>query len=184
MGRRRAAPSRTSRRWPYGCAATGVKGTSSSTAGPFEWDGALDPAKHPNAGNFLRWWEGSTFQGSASPPGSGRPSRTVSTSTIPPPATGARGREAHHGSRLRRGIHYNFEPIGDGDADFLELLDRTRRADQAAVVSTPQIEPYPLMRLAARATLGHDKYWSHGFFRQVAQPYRPGGGHDLRLLPA
>ncbi|MEV4062887.1 hypothetical protein [Nonomuraea dietziae] len=147
--------------------ATGVKDVFVH-AGPFEWDGALDPAKHPNAGNFLKWWREhlpgvrvSAWLGQAVKNGL----------DLDDPA--ARDRVLAGAKHIMAlgfdGIHYNFEPIGDGDADFLELLDRTRPLTRLLSVSTPQIEPYPLMRLAARATLGHDKYWSHGFFRQVAQ---------------
>ena len=68
------------------------------------------------------------------------------------------------------GVHYNFEPIGDGDTEFLDLLTRTRTivGDGLLSTSTPQIEPFPLTRPAVRAVLGHDKYWSPDYFRQVA----------------
>ncbi|MGP4099229.1 hypothetical protein [Nonomuraea sp. KM90] len=65
------------------------------------------------------------------------------------------------------GIHYNFEPIGDGDTEFLDLLDRTRQHTKLLSTSVPQIEPYAGMRLTARTLLGHDKYWSEGYFGQV-----------------
>jgi spore germination protein YaaH len=65
------------------------------------------------------------------------------------------------------GIHYDFEPIGDGDRHFLDLLDRTRLHTRLLSISTPQIEPYALMRLPARAIIGHDKYWSQEYFKQA-----------------
>ncbi|WP_189244830.1 hypothetical protein [Streptosporangium pseudovulgare] len=68
------------------------------------------------------------------------------------------------------GVHYNFEPVGDGDADFLDLLERTRPVlgDGPLSTSTPQIEPFPLTRPVVRGVIGHDKYWSPAYFRQVA----------------
>lgn len=137
-------------------------------SGPFEWDGTLDPTKHPNAGNFLKWWRKhlpdvrvSAWLGQSVKNGL----------DLDDPAARARVLAgAKHIMDLGfDGIHYNFEPIGDGDTDFLDLLDRTRPLTKLLSVSTPQLEPYPLMRLAARTTLGHDKYWSHGFYQEVAR---------------
>lgn len=69
------------------------------------------------------------------------------------------------------GLHYNFEPIGDDDEEFLDLLARTRGVlgeGRKLSTSTPQIEPYPLMRPIARVLSRHDKYWSQGYFQRVA----------------
>ncbi|MFE3449160.1 hypothetical protein ACFXJ8_09515 [Nonomuraea sp. NPDC059194] len=137
-------------------------------SGPFEWDGTLDPAKHPNAGNFLKWWRKhlpdvrvSAWLGQSVKNGL----------DLDDPAARARvlAGAKHIVDLGFDGIHYNFEPIGDGDTNFLDLLDRTRPLTKLLSVATPQLEPYPLMRLAARATLGHDKYWSHGFYQEVAR---------------
>ncbi|MGW4792902.1 hypothetical protein ACWEPC_10880 [Nonomuraea sp. NPDC004297] len=145
--------------------ATGVKDVYVHS-GPFEWDGRLDPAKYPNAGNFIKWmrthlpgirvsaWLGQTVKNGLD-------------------LDDARSREnvlAGVAAIMKQGydgIHYNFEPIGDDDTEFLDLLERTRRHTKLLSASTPQIEPYPGMRLTARAVLGHDKYWSQGYFRQV-----------------
>ncbi|MGW5682567.1 hypothetical protein [Nonomuraea sp. NPDC003754] len=136
-------------------------------SGPFEWDGSLNPTKHPNAGNFLKWWRKhlpdvrvSAWLGQAVKNGL----------DLDDPAARARVLAgAKHIMDLGfDGIHYNFEPIGDGDTDFLDLLDRTRPLTRLLSVSTPQIEPYPLMRPATRAILGHDKYWSQGYYQEVA----------------
>jgi hypothetical protein len=135
-------------------------------SGPFEWDGRLDPAKYPNARNFVQWvkkhlpgvrvsaWLGQSVDNALDldDPAS---RRNVLNGVADIMRTGYDG------------IHYNFEPIGDGDTDFLALLDETRRHTGLLSTSTPQIEPYPLMRLTARGVLGHDKYWSAGYFRQV-----------------
>ncbi|GAA3705788.1 hypothetical protein GCM10022224_084060 [Nonomuraea antimicrobica] len=145
--------------------ATGVKDVYVHS-GPFEWDGRLDPAKYPNAGNFIQWmrkhlpgvrvsaWLGQTVKnGLDLDDPKSRENVLAGVAAIM--------RQGYDG------IHYNFEPIGDGDAEFLDLLDRTRQHTRLLSTSTPQIEPYAGMRLSARAVLGHDKYWSEGYFRQV-----------------
>ncbi|MEV5324901.1 hypothetical protein AB0K67_12170 [Nonomuraea sp. NPDC052634] len=135
-------------------------------SGPFETDGRLDPAKYPNAGNFVKWlrehapgirisaWLGQRVDGFLD---------------LDDPR--ARANVLSGVAAIMKqgfdGIHYNFEPIGDGDTDFLDLLEQTRRHTGLLSASTPQIEPYPGLRLAARAAIGHDKYWSQGFFEQV-----------------
>ncbi|MER6944894.1 hypothetical protein ABT294_12800 [Nonomuraea sp. NPDC000554] len=135
-------------------------------SGPFEWDGRLDPAKYPNARNFVQWGKKylpgvrlSAWLGQAVKNGldldDPKARQNVLDGVADIMRTGFDG------------VHYNFEPIGDGDTDFLVLLDQTRRLTGLLSTSTPQIEPYPLMRPVARALLSHDKYWSQGFFRQV-----------------
>ncbi|WP_049574878.1 hypothetical protein [Nonomuraea sp. SBT364] len=135
-------------------------------SGPFEEDGRLDPAKYPNARNFVQWakkhmpgvrvsaWLGQTVEDGLD---------------LDDPAS--RQNVLNGVAAIMKtgydGIHYNFEPIGDGDTDFLVLLDETRKHTRLLSTSTPQVEPYPGMRLATRAFLTHDKYWSRGFFREV-----------------
>jgi hypothetical protein len=136
-------------------------------SGPFEWDGRLDPAKHPNAGNFVKWMHQylpairvSAWLG-----------QTVKNGLDLDNATSRQNVLAGVADIMKvgyDGIHYNFEPIGDGDAEFLDLLDRTRQYTKLLSTSTPQIEAYPLLRPLGRAILGHDKYWSQGYFKQVA----------------
>jgi hypothetical protein len=144
---------------------TGVKDVFVHS-GPFEWDGRLDPAKYPNARNFVAWvhkhlpgvrvsaWLGQTVKNGLD---------------LDDPR--ARANVLDGVAAVMRagfdGIHYNFEPLGDGDTDFLVLLEETRRHTRLLSTSTPQIEPYPLMRLSTRAVLDHDKYWSSGYFRSV-----------------
>ncbi|NBE99363.1 glycoside hydrolase family 18 protein [Nonomuraea sp. KC401] len=145
--------------------ATGIKDVYVHS-GPFELDGRLDPAKYPNARNFLDWmrkhlpavrisaWLGQAVDGALD---------------LDDPAS-RRNVLAGVAAIMKQGydgIHYNFEPIGDGDTEFLRLLDETRRHTRLLSTASPQIEPYPGMRLTARAALGHDKYWSSGYFTQV-----------------
>ncbi|MEO3788861.1 hypothetical protein ABGB14_01540 [Nonomuraea sp. B10E15] len=145
--------------------ATGIKDVYVHS-GPFEMDGRLDPAKYPNARNFLTWmrehlptvrisaWLGQSVN-DALDLDDPRARQNVLAGVA------AIMKEGYDG------IHYNFEPIGDGDTEFLRLLDETRRHTRLLSTASPQIEPYPGMRLTARAVLGHDKYWSSGYFTQV-----------------
>ncbi|WP_043640589.1 glycoside hydrolase family 18 protein [Nonomuraea candida] len=145
--------------------ATGVKDVYVHS-GPFEWDGRLDPAKYPNARNFIQWmrehlpavrvsaWLGQSVKNGLDLDDP----RSRANVLAGVAAVMEQGYD---------GIHYNFEPIGDGDTEFLGLLEQTRRHTALLSTATPQIEPYPGLRLTARAVLGHDKYWSPGYFRQV-----------------
>jgi hypothetical protein len=144
---------------------TGVKDVYVHS-GPFEWDGSLKPSKYPSAANFVTWMHKHL------------PAVRVSAWLGQSVKNGLdlddpRSREnvlAGVAAIMKQGydgIHYNFEPIGDDDAEFLDLLERTRPHTKLLSTSVPQIEPYPGMRLTARAILTHDKYWSHGYFQQV-----------------
>jgi hypothetical protein len=135
-------------------------------SGPFEWDGRLNPAKYPNAGNFVQWMRKqlpdvrvSAWLGQAVKNGLDLDAPRSRENVLA--GVAAIMKQGYDG------IHYNFEPIGDGDTEFLDLLDRTRQHTKLLSTSVPQIEPYLGMRLTARALLGHDKYWSEGYFRQV-----------------
>ncbi|MEU6780901.1 hypothetical protein ABZ912_17000 [Nonomuraea angiospora] len=135
-------------------------------SGPFNWDGTLSPDKYPNAGNFVKWlrerlpavrisaWLGQSVKNGLDLDDPKSRENVLS-------GVAAIMKQGYDG------IHYNFEPIGDGDTEFLELLERTRRHTRLLSTSTPQIEPYPGLRLTARALLSHDKYWSQGYFKQV-----------------
>ncbi|GAA2303658.1 glycoside hydrolase family 18 protein [Nonomuraea roseoviolacea subsp. roseoviolacea] len=137
-------------------------------SGPFEADGRLDPAKYPAARNFVKWvhaalpgvrvsaWLGQKVDG------------VLDLDDARSRANVLDGVRAVVAAGFD-GVHYNFEPIGSGDEEFLDLLARTRPLTRLLSTSTPQIEPYPLMRPAARLALSHDKYWSQDYFRRVAE---------------
>jgi hypothetical protein len=145
--------------------ATGIKDVYVHS-GPFNWDGTLSPDKYPNAGNFVKWlrerlpavrisaWLGQSVKNGLDLDDPKSRENVLS-------GVAAIMRQGYDG------IHYNFEPIGDGDTEFLDLLERTRGHTGLLSTSTPQIEPYPGLRLTARALLSHDKYWSQGYFKQV-----------------
>ncbi|MBE1591375.1 hypothetical protein ACFPOI_12620 [Nonomuraea angiospora] len=146
--------------------ATGIKDVYVHS-GPFNWDGTLSPDKYPNAGNFVKWLRErlpavriSAWLGQAVKNGLDLDDPKARENILS--GVAAIMKQGYDG------IHYNFEPIGDGDTEFLELLERTRRHTSLLSTSTPQIEPYPGLRLTARALLSHDKYWSQGYFKQVA----------------
>ncbi|MFG1943610.1 hypothetical protein [Nonomuraea sp. NPDC048826] len=135
-------------------------------SGPFAFDGRLDPAKHAEAPRFVQWvkrhlpgvrvsaWLGQSVKNGLD---------------LDDPA--ARRNVLDGVASVMKagfdGVHYNFEPLGDGDTDFLVLLQETRRHASLVSTSVPQIEPYPLMRTPTRAVMGHDKYWSRGYFQEV-----------------
>ncbi|TDD01067.1 hypothetical protein E1292_27070 [Nonomuraea deserti] len=145
--------------------ATGIKDVYVHS-GPFEMDGQLNSAKYPNARNFVKWmrehlpavrisaWLGQSVNDALDLDDPKARQNVLA-------GVAAIMKEGYDG------IHYNFEPIGDGDTEFLQLLDETRRHTRLLSTASPQIEPYPGMRLTARTVLGHDKYWSSGYFTQV-----------------
>ncbi|SEF68289.1 Glycosyl hydrolases family 18 [Nonomuraea solani] len=135
-------------------------------SGPFEFDGRLDPAKYPNAANFVQWMH-QRLPGVRVSAWLGQDVKDGLDLDDPKSRENVLAGVAAIMKTGYDGVHYNFEPIGDGDTEFLDLLDRTRRHTRLLSASSPQIEPYPGMRLTARAILGHDKYWSQGYFRQV-----------------
>ncbi|MEU3162849.1 hypothetical protein [Streptosporangium sp. NPDC006930] len=139
-------------------------------SGPFDSDGTLPAGAYPKAADFLKWWReelprvrvsawlGQKVDGVLDLDDAASRQRVLE---------GARAITALGFD----GIHYNFEPIGDGDTDFLDLLTQTRAivGDGLLSTSTPQIEPFPLVRPAVRAAIGHDKYWSPAYLREVAK---------------
>lgn len=60
------------------------------------------------------------------------------------------------------GVHYDFEPLQDGDGNFLALLEETRRRFPEAWISvaTPKLQP---------PGLWIPRQWGAAYFRQVAE---------------
>ncbi|MFC4584846.1 glycoside hydrolase family 18 protein [Sphaerisporangium corydalis] len=71
------------------------------------------------------------------------------------------------------GVHYNFEPVPDGDPGLLDLLDRTRAAVPPGrgvlSMSVHHIEPLPGMSRVGGLVLGHAKWWTPGYLTEVAR---------------
>ncbi|HWE90264.1 MAG TPA: hypothetical protein VG317_12460, partial [Pseudonocardiaceae bacterium] len=70
------------------------------------------------------------------------------------------------------GIHYDLEPVPDGDPRLLALLDATRPITTAAhailSVAADQTEPLPDMATPAQWIVGHPHFWSTGYLHAVA----------------
>jgi hypothetical protein len=150
---------------------TGVRDLYVHT-GPLGNDGRLDPSLHPGA----RWAVRSLH---AAIPGV-RIQAWLGQRTDPgaldldDPATRQRVLDsARQALDLGfDGVHYNFEPVPDGDAGLLDLLDRTRALVHArgAVVSmaSHHVAPLPGMSSIDDLILGRTQWWSPGYVRQVA----------------
>src|SRR5690606_6637030 len=136
-------------------------------SGPFEHDGRLDPAKYPEAPQFVQWAK-LHMPGVRVSAWLGQRVKDGLDLDDPAARQNVLGGVADVMKAGFDGVHYNFEPLGDGDTDFLVLLEETRRHASLVSTSVPQIEPYPLMRVPSRAVLGHAKYWSRGYFQEVA----------------
>ncbi|MFJ2031029.1 hypothetical protein [Streptosporangium sp. NPDC087985] len=139
-------------------------------SGPFDYDGALPAAKYPKARDFLKWWRAELPKVRVS----AWLGQKVDGHRLDLDDPAAKQRVLDGASHIMAagfdGVHYNFEPVGSGDTDFLDLLTRTRAivGDGLLSTATPQIEPFPMTRPAARAVTGHDKYWAPDYFKEVA----------------
>ena len=140
--------------------------------GPFEMDGSLDPTRSPKAEWFLdavhrelpgvrvEAWLGQVVGGEA----------------LHLDAAATRGRiAAGVSAALDRGfdgVHFDFEPVPDGDPGFLDVLGAARTVTQAhhalLSASVPQIEPLSGFRIPGNFLAGHPKWWSQNYLRQVA----------------
>ncbi|MEU1002754.1 hypothetical protein [Streptomyces tibetensis] len=71
------------------------------------------------------------------------------------------------------GVHLDLEPLHSGDRNYLRLLDalhrETRSRDALLSVAAHQIDPLPGLHTLRGGLTGHPKWWSQGFFGQVAR---------------
>ncbi len=142
--------------------------------GPYGPDGRLDPNLHPRSRDFLAWVR-ARLPGVRVLPWLGQ---TVNEDDqgfldLDDPATRA---NIIAGAREivalgYDGVHYNFEPVLDGDAAYLKLLEETRVAIPNAriSISSHQIEPFPGAVTGWNTVVGHGKYWSESYFKSVAE---------------
>ena len=141
-------------------------------AGPFGYDGTLDAAKSPRAEWFLdavhRELPGVRVQAWLGQVVGGGGLHLESAATRGHVVAGV----AEALGRGFDGVHFDFEPVADGDHDFLALLQAARQvtATHGAVlsVSVPQIEPTPGWQAPGDFVAGHDKWWTTGYLRAVA----------------
>lgn len=70
------------------------------------------------------------------------------------------------------GIHYDFEPVPDGNPDLPTLLAATHAVTQARhvalSVSADQLEPLPGLHVPQEWAIGHAHWWSAGYLRTIA----------------
>jgi hypothetical protein len=141
-------------------------------SGPFNDDGTLDPGLRPRA----RWLTGALH---AALPGV-RVQAWLGAQPVPAhlhldsPTTRAAMLRAV-GQVLDDGfdgVHYDLEPVADGDPDLLVLLHDTHAltARRHAVLSISAIhnEPLPGMAGVAARLPGHPRLWSAGYLHEVA----------------
>ncbi|MEO3856294.1 glycosyl hydrolase family 18 protein [Acrocarpospora sp. B8E8] len=143
-------------------------------SGPLDANGTLPTAKYPNAANLLTWWKArlpgvriSAWLGQTVNPDDEGHLNLADQATRARVVVGAKALV----DLGFDGIHYDFEPVDDGDADYLALMRETRQAIGSAVLSvaTHQIEPVIGATFLFRTVGGHPKYWSPEYFRQMAE---------------
>lgn len=138
--------------------------------GPLADDGTLDPALHPEVRDFLRGFR-------AAVPGvrvSAWLGNIVGPDALDLTRPSTRREVAASADRVLRlgfdGVHYDLEPLPDGNAGFLDLLDRTRalteRRGGVLSVAAEQLEPAP--RLSDIAGLVRPHFWSVNYMAAVA----------------
>jgi hypothetical protein len=69
------------------------------------------------------------------------------------------------------GLHYDLEPVPDGDQDYLRLLDATdalRQRPEPLSVSVPKLEPLPGLRLPWQVAGVGPVFWTTGYLAQVS----------------
>jgi hypothetical protein len=69
------------------------------------------------------------------------------------------------------GLHYDLEPVPDGDQDYLRLLDATdalARRPAPLSVSVPKLEPLPGLRLPWQVAGVGPVFWTTGYLARVA----------------
>ncbi|WUH94397.1 hypothetical protein OG900_32525 [Streptomyces sp. NBC_00433] len=145
-------------------------------AGPLEHDGSLDPALYPRAARMIAdmhrvlpgvrvqaWLGDRIAQG-------GEPGLHLSDPAV-------RDRVRVSADQILdagfQGVHLDLEPVADGDSGYLQVLDSvhtlTAVRDVPLSVAVPQIDPLPGLHSIAHLPFSHPKWWSQGYFAQVAK---------------
>ena len=138
--------------------------------GPLADDGTLDPGLAPDLRGFLAWlhrelpavraqaWLGNV----------------VGRDRLDPDDAATRGRVVEAARSMLAagfaGIHYDLEPIRDGNPSFLALLDDTRRltAARGAVLSVAAEAVEPARGMARLAGLFRPQWWTASYLHEVA----------------
>lgn len=141
-------------------------------AGPYADDGSLDPALRPRA----RWLVGALH---AALPGvrvQAWLGDLVGPGHLDLGSADTRGRVLAGDRAVLAdgfdGIHYDFEPVPDGDADLLTMLDATRALTRARhvvlSVSASHLQPVPGLAGPVALLPVRGALWSGGYLRRVA----------------
>ncbi|MBM9437797.1 glycoside hydrolase family 18 protein [Actinacidiphila bryophytorum] len=144
--------------------------------GPLEHDGSLDPALYPGAARMIaamhrvlpgvrvQAWLGDTVAHGG-----------TAGLHLSDPAVRDRIRasaDAALGAGFQ-GVHLDLEPVADGDAGYLETLDSVHTLTAVRgvplSVAVPQIDPLPHLHAVSYLPFSHPKWWSQGYFAQVAK---------------
>lgn len=143
--------------------------------GPLDADGGLDPAKSPRAtwavralraaipGVRVQAWLGQQV-------GRARGDVNLDDATT----------RAHIVASARLalddgfdGVHFDFEPVANGDRGLLTLLDATagvvHQRSGVLSVASHHVEPMAGFTPVGNAIVGHNKWWTPGYLRQVAR---------------
>jgi hypothetical protein len=150
--------------------------------GQIDADGHLSAAGYAAAGPFLAAMRGalprvrvSAWLGGvlAGGPGSDRPAAAPGPMDLGNPAV--RSRIVRSAAAVLRtgfsGVHYDLEPVANGDRSFLRLLAATsklRPRPDPLSVSVPKLEPLPGLRLPWQITGVGPVFWTPGYLRQVS----------------
>jgi hypothetical protein len=145
-------------------------------AGPLEHDGSLDPALYPKAaamiagihrvlpGVRVQAWLGDTIAHG------GTPGLHLSEPAVRDRIRASAAQILDAGFQ---GVHLDLEPVADGDTGYLRTLDEVHALTAARgaplSVAVPQIDPLPHLHAVAYLPFSHPKWWSQGYFGQVAR---------------
>ncbi|QBI53300.1 glycoside hydrolase family 18 protein [Streptomonospora litoralis] len=140
--------------------------------GPLDYDGRLDPAKHPELEGFLRMFRRelpdvrvSAWVGQRVEEGE---------LDLGDEATRTRVIEAAAGlvDAGFDGVHYNFEPVPNNDPGLLALLESTREELGEEVLlssAVPTVEPLGGLAFTLGLLASKDPFWSSGYLGRVAE---------------
>lgn len=144
--------------------------------GPLEHDGSLDPALYPCASRMIadlhRALPGVRVQAWLGDVVAHGGTRGLD---LADPAV--RGRVRASAAQVLDagfdGVHLDVEPVPSGDAGYLRLLDLVHGLTLGRGVplsaAVPQIDPVPHLHEVAYLPFSHPKWWSRGYYAQVAR---------------
>lgn len=140
--------------------------------GPFEMNGSLNPARSPKA----EWFINSVHRELPGVRVQAWLGQVVGERSLHLDDDATRTRiVAGVGAALDRGfdgVHFDFEPVPDGDPGFLDVLGAARTVTESHHVllsaSVPQVEPVSGFRFPGNLLAGHPKWWSRAYLRRVA----------------